>query len=483
MRDTSNTRSRRGALVFAETRRRREWRWGILPLLLLALAPLACGDATGPGGIGPLTNVVSASPVAGGGPVWRSLDVRLDSAAAVEVYYQPMDGGTTLRMRDDSILARHLVRMPRLIADTTYEFAVRTFSGGAVSDSVVRGTFTTDTLPAGLAAIDRAVEGTASFPLLSVGVNTPGFSGQILLQTDGHIVWYFESTSTSLAATPVPGSHDMMFIDNGRNGVDRVSPDGQLVDFLSRDVIPDSGRIHHDITLPDADHVLMIQTDFRTVDDTVVKGDAIWQWTMSTDEVKKVWSAWDVLDWKTDRLPSSMPNDWLHTNSLSIGPAGNVIVSFFGLDQVISLSPDLKTVQWRLGGPNHTIGVSQEDAFIHQHSVVELPDGHVLLFDNDGGGPVDDHARGLELALQGDTAVSVLDYDPSPPLVAPKFGGAYELPNGDALFSFPSPTFTIDEVTAAGQRVWRLTSNDFGGAFRGVPWPSVDGEEEVAAMP
>ncbi|MEP6783169.1 MAG: hypothetical protein ABI983_05830, partial [Acidobacteriota bacterium] len=39
--------------------------------------------------------------------------------------------------------------------------------------------------------------------------------------------------------------------------------------------------------------------------------------------------------------------EWLHANSLYIGRAGNILPSFHYINQVISISPDWRTVQWR----------------------------------------------------------------------------------------------------------------------------------------
>ena len=49
--------------------------------------------------------------------------------------------------------------------------------------------------------------------------------------------------------------------------------------------------------------------------------------------------------------------EWLHGNSLSIGPRGNIMLSFHYLNQVISIATDWKIVEWRLGGVRPTITV------------------------------------------------------------------------------------------------------------------------------
>lgn len=93
----------------------------------------------------------------------------------------------------------------------------------------------------------------------------------------------------------------------------------------------------------------MSVVQLEAVQDTAVTGDAVWLWNMETDEVQKVWSAWDHLDWELDRGRQSRPDDWLHANAIPVGPCGNLVVSFHFLNQVISIAPDYQSVEWRMG--------------------------------------------------------------------------------------------------------------------------------------
>jgi acyl-CoA synthetase (AMP-forming)/AMP-acid ligase II len=68
----------------------------------------------------------------------------------------------------------------------------------------------------------------------------------------------------TLVAQPMPGSHDMVFIENGfpsdggRNGIVRIDPDGELVALLERGS-GDFGQIHHDLTAIDDERVLFLR--------------------------------------------------------------------------------------------------------------------------------------------------------------------------------------------------------------------------------
>lgn len=460
-------------------------------VLLTALGLAACDDdePVGPDGPGPLPDVVSAEVVDTAGSIFRSLRVTLAEEGPIEVFYQPTAGGRVFRMVADSLALTHDVLMPRLRQDTEYHFAVRSYNEEESSDSIVRGTFATDSLPADLLAFQYSVTGTSSFPILMVPFRSGGWAGQVGIESDGAIVWYMESAGGTLVAAPVPNSHDMLFIENGfpndggRNGIVRAGPRRDVVALLERTDSP-FGRIHHDMTALDESRVLFLAYDTQTVRDTLINGEAIWEWDMTTGEVVKRWSSWDFFDWDDDRGPGSAPAGWLHANSITVGPRGNIVVSSRSWNQVFSIASDWESIEWRIGGPNSTVGLDAEDVFVGQHSATEVADGRVLLFDNRGGGAANDQSRSIELEIDGDTAYSVWEYSPEPPILATLRGGTYRLANGNTVTIFPAIPFEVHEVTPAGDVVWKmLADEDFTATFRAAPWPSIAGETEVDTMP
>jgi len=460
-------------------------------LLLAVLSAAACeDDPSGPRDDGSLSRVASAHVVDTAGPLVRSLSVELDGPSGVEVFYEPIDGGRVLRMRSEQRVRSHDVLMPRLRADTTYRYVVRTWTATETSDSVLSGTFTTGPLPPEIAGLQFNVQGDATFPVVMISMRTTatGWVGQLGIDTDGYVTWYHTVSQTALAATRIPDSPDVLFIENGLtvdtepDGLTRVAPDGQVVQRLDRAGTA-VGKIHHDVTARDAERILFIANETQAVGDTMVTGEAIWEWNMRTGALTQRWSAFDFLDWNTDRIGTPNPTNWLHANSISVGPRGNVVVSFRSLNQVISIAPDYQSLEWRIGGPNATHAIANDDRFIGQHSAWELDGGRLLVFDNRGAGPDGaDLARALELEIGADSVEFAWEYAPG--IQAFLRGSVYRLDNGNSVVTFPAFSFVIDEVDADGQLVWRLSGdNSFTPAYRGVPWPSIAGEEEVAAMP
>jgi hypothetical protein len=320
-----------------------------------------------------------------------------------------------------------------------------------------------------------------------------GWAGQVAIESDGTIVWYFQSSGGTLVAHPVPGTHDMIFIENGfpgdggRNGIVRVTPERRVVGLVERGDA-EFGQIHHDATAVDAERVLFLAYDTMTVRDTVVNGEAVWEWNMSTGAVVKRWSSWAFFDWDVDRGPSSTSSGWFHANSIAVGPRGNVVISSRSLNQIFSIAPDFESLEYRIGGVGSTIALAPADTFIGQHSAWELPNGNLLLFDNNGAGPGAPEpaaSRALELQFDGDSAYMVWQYDPADPAISsPLRGGVYRLPSGNTISIFASLPFAVHETTPAGDVVWTFTGDPaFTTTFRVAPWPSIAGEVEMDAMP
>lgn len=465
--------------------------------VLAASLPLlaACGDDPADPGVpnppAPDPDVVSVTVVDTAGPIFRSVVVALDDSATLEIFYTPTAGGRVLRVTSDVRSTSHDVLIPRLAPDRSYDFAIVARAGAVVSDSIWRGTMETGPLPDELAAFDYSVSGTSTFPVLMVPFRSTslGWAGQVGIDSDGDVVWYMESVGGTLVAHPVPGTFDMIFIENGfpndggRNGIVRVTPEREVVGLLERDA-GTFGQIHHDATAVDSERVLFIAYDTRTVRDTVVNGEAVWEWNTRTGAVTQKWSSWDFIDWDTERDPAAAPSGWLHANSISVGPRGNTVLSFRTLNQVISIAPDWASIEWRIGGPNATHALAVADRFLGQHAAWELPGNRVLLFDNRGAGPDDNRSRGLELEMGADSAWMVWQHDPEPPISAPLRGGVYRLPSGNTVTVFPTLPFAVHETTPAGQIVWSMTGDQsFTSTFRVTPWESIAGEVEVAAMP
>ena len=166
-----------------------------------------------------------------------------------------------------------------------------------------------------------------------------------------------------------------------------------------------------------------------------------------------------------------------HANSLQLRPRGNVILSMRTRSQVISISPDFQSIEWRLGGAGSDYTFPEpSDRFFGQHSAWELPNGNILAFDNGLSRPPEYggmYSRAVELRLDEETktAVKVWEYREDPDYFVPIVGSAYRLRNGNTLVNYGVPPQALNptlpaqtpivlvEADAEGREVFRLETS------------------------
>ncbi len=435
------------------------------PIRILLLACLFCpGCDTSADEATEILNVESSAS----GPLIHVLDVTLSRPAPISITYAA-DGERALVIERSEARQRHDVVLTRLAAATTYEYEVR------ADQSMRRGTISTGALPESAEAIvidgDLGVDNV----VMLYEVHHPdGFSGALIADRRGRVVWIFE-TSGALTGSTVRMNGHFVFVDL-EDGLVEVHPDGTVVDRLPQ---TPARSIHHDVVeAPDGELLFL-----TTHEEASIVGDAVWSWRAGSEPVLR-WSAFDHLSPDEDWGSRSRATDWLHANSLSIGPRGNVVVSFNFLNQIISLAPDFDEIEWRLGGVNAAIRVDGDAEFSGQHTAAELHDGHVLMFDN-GIERSSPYSRSLELRLDGDQATALRDLRPNPAnwsrAVSSAFRTAdgltfvtYGLPEGIAGSTGPIETYVVgpDGETIGRHHISGLVRS----VYRGTPLHTIAGE-------
>jgi hypothetical protein len=224
----------------------------LVPALLALLAGCRAGtDATMPA-------VLSAS-VSTPRPLVARLAVTLERDAPLDVEYWT-DGAPRLRVHSDAA-ASHDVALLRLRAGRTYQYRV--------AGTDVTGSFTTDALPADLAASIGEATGTRTAPLVLLHLFRPGgFMGYAAVDASGAVVWYWRTTDFPFGATRRPNG-DFVLLDKVR-GLVEVTPDGRVVHELAQDVA--TREMHHDVIASPTGTLLVIAFDDRTVNGRVVRG-------------------------------------------------------------------------------------------------------------------------------------------------------------------------------------------------------------------
>jgi len=173
------------------------------------------------------------------------------------------------------------------------------------------------------------------------------------------------------------------------------------------------------------------------------------------------WSAWDhftLADWvaRPPNLSQFSSIDFDHPNSIEVDGAGNYIVSFASLTQIVKIDPATGAMRWRFGGRENqfTLVGDELGGFGIQHDVRLLPNGDLLLFDN-GNYHVPPESRAAEYRLDtlAMTATLVWEYRHVPAVFAPYVGSAERYRNGHTLVGFGAAG-VMTEVTGDGTVAW-----------------------------
>ena len=506
------------------------------------LAASACGDS-GPTTSGS-TTAIPAAETFSKAPVSRPLSTNasilgsnsliaritgsLESESHVYVEYWAETAG---RLRSGPVPSdgtEYTVYAVRLRPNTRYEYRVfgtdleGTILGGP------RGTFTTGELPGTLRkATFDVLKGKPTHDLTFMEFEQPGFSGLAAIDGSGRVVWYYES--------PAPDQHPRVMArkPNGNivfanyefagarprtsHGLVEITPLGEVVDSLVGGCPPD-GPIHHEVqVLPDGRIMYLSKYVLRpALGDPPVpqEADTVGIWDQATGENRIVWNVADFLSPSDRTVPESNADpppklwegcgrdydvqDWSHASSAHMARDGSVLVSFRHLNQIVSVAPDFRSVQWRLGGPGGDFRFPDpSDKFYRQHTAVPLDNGNVLLFDNGNRRPGDEggqYSRALELQMDMKTmtAKKVWGYRHDPDIFAACCSSVERLENGNTLLVFgiqPGKpccrSFFIIETDPTGKVVWEVDHVSPGKLrqYRVYPGDSVLGEEVLSVPP
>lgn len=413
--------------------------------------------------------VITSFEILRPGPLVRRIVVELEQSVPLDVRYWSDEGGR-LRILSEPA-RRHEIDLARLRPDRRYSLEIR--------GTDRRDSFTTGGLPDDLAALSLRAEGDPTVPLVLLHLFNPdGFRGYVAVDRAGEVVWYYSTADLPYGATRRENGN-FVLMDKGR-GLLEVTPTGEVVRELPRDTLEQWQ--HHDVVVTPENTLLYLAFDSRTVDGDLRRGEAVWEWLPEEGKTVKRWSSWEHMDPVEDRGPR-FGVEWLHANSLHVGPRGNVLVSFHYLNQVVSIAPDWESFEWRLGGVNATIAVAEEDRFTGQHTGQEIAPDRILLFDNrfEQG----DASRAVEFDVSGSVAVPVWSWSSGAGNHAAAVSSARRLGSGNTLVGFgmseglvgSTGPVEVFEVARSGDVVWRLGIGGVWLMFRAEPLETLVGEE------
>jgi hypothetical protein len=341
-------------------------------------------------------------------------------------------------------------------------------------------------------------------PAGATGVLVMGTLFQVPTATDlqGNLIWYYPydlqyltrptagGYFLALLERPLEGAESQRFIKFDLAGYTVLETNAARINeqlaALGRQ--PMTSFHHEAVELPDGRYMLLAGTE-RLLTDVQGPGevDVIGDMILILDanlQLEWVWDAFDHLDVTRMALADEkcfpggggcpafylapQANDWLHGNSLSLTPDGNILYSARHQDWLIKIhygnGQGDGAVMWRLGKDGDFAMQSDIDWpwFSHQHDGSQLDARHILVFDN-GNTRVefepDAHSRGqvYEIDETHRSAHLVLDADLGAYALA--LGSAQRLPNGNFHFNLgwmPNRASQALEFTPAGELVYQI---------------------------
>jgi hypothetical protein len=373
---------------------------------------------------------------------------------------------------------------------TTYSYRVEAVTGGETSFSDVRS-FKTAALPQDLHAahLDR-VSGSAS----RYALTTVGGRYAVAFDSTGDVAWYHDFGGLPVSnALRQPNGDYTVFVGTTTGWAAtegyyvEITPEGRPVRTWTAP--PGEYTDDHDLLVngsgSDAQAQFFAYT-IRSTDLTPIGG--LPGVALAGHEVLRVdaggsvlfrWSGWDNIgldEWRGDDdvKTTRTSADFDHPNSLSLDPAGNYVVSWRNLDQVMALDPRTGDVLWRVGGARggYTFVGDPDGGFTKQHSAKVLANGDLLVYDN-GTDHSPRETRVVEYRLdhQAKTATMVWQYRHQPAIWTQYVGWTERLPNGNTWVAFALAGRVV-EVDSSGRTVWeaqlRVNGAD-GSVYRIVP--------------
>ncbi len=427
-----------------------------LRAVALAAVCLGLGPAcSGPGPAGAFIDSVTVEPCVDVGPC---VTVRWTTTPETDGYVDYGVGEPEGHRRDSSSgrAAEHEAVLLGVKPSRTYQYKVVAVEDGEPVDSMA-GEFHTSAVPVALGGthVQQAGGPVGGFVVAST---IGAVNGVVVFDRDGDYLWWHLLGEPDVFAVGATLAHDSgsvlygVFDPQSYEGDDscivEVSLDGAVVQQYA------TPGLHHDLAeLPDGT-LAYVAHDIRETEGGQVRGDRIMQVERGGEPVQ-VWSVWDHLEF----VPDGVADDggWTHANSVAYDPdTDRYLVSLRNLGTVVEVDRGTGQVLRWIGGSDSDLEFVGIDPFEQQHEAEPLPGG-LLVFDN--GTEETLSSRVVELALDDEAGVAshAWSFTPDPPTYVPAFGGVHRLASGDTLISWSSAG-QIDEVTPAGEVVWRLNS-------------------------
>jgi hypothetical protein len=313
----------------------------------------------------------------------------------------------------------------------------------------------------------------SGYPLIG-----PGTPGLMILDRRGSIVWY--SPNTGFPASKGMGRVDLK-VQRYRGNPVLTWWEGQIIrgtgkgqgiiaDASYRTIATVNGGDGlqvdlHEFVISPQDTALVtanrpVTTDLSRVGGPkqgVALSGVVQEIDIPSGRVLFEWSSIDHVPVTDTYVPFSggttaAPFDYLHVNSISIAPDGNLLVSGRNTSTVYKVSRSTGQVAWRLGGKRSSFTMGPGARFWFQHHVLSQGQDTLSIFDDGGAPPAKEpQSRGILLNLDTGAMRATLQRSYVHParLAAANQGSMQVLADGEVLVGWGNLPY-FSQFTANG---------------------------------
>ncbi len=153
--------------------------------------------------------------------------------------------------------------------------------------------------------------------------------------------------------------HGFIYLDDGHYLLT------SYVDAVLEDVPEDLGAVDNSVYVA----VLYVEE--------VQDGEVLWEFC-SSDYPKFLYST-TLVDWDES---TSECYDYMHFNSMYIDNDENLLISCRNCNSILKISREDGTLVWILGSSNDEFGLTDDQLFSKQHSIIVTADGSYMIFNN-----------------------------------------------------------------------------------------------------
>lgn len=287
---------------------------------------------------------------------------------------------------------------------------------------------------------------------------TPGHYGAMILDGEGHLVWFYQPEGRRLENFRVQRYHDepvltwwegrvtnghglgeYVLLDRSYRETKRVRAGNGYKGDLHEFLITPQGTalftvyhpVRHDLTPAGGSKDALVYDGIAQEVD-VESGKVLFEWH-SLDHVPV------ELSYGRPPKKSDIPFDYFHINSIDVDHDGNLLISSRNTWAVYKVHRKDGHVIWRLGGKKSDFEMGPGTRTAYQHDARRHPDGTITIFDNGGNPPVHEQSRGVVIRLDTENmkADLVREYvHPGKKLLAGAEGNVQMLPTGEAFIGW-----------------------------------------------